>query len=50
LGYQLQVQTNSLDVGLSTNWTPIVGTESVTSTNFPIDPANPAVLYRLSNQ
>jgi hypothetical protein len=50
LGYQLQVQTNSLDAGLSTNWYPVVGTENVTATNLPIDPANPTVFYRLSNQ
>jgi hypothetical protein len=50
IGYQLQVQTNNLNVGLGTTWYPVVGTEFVTSTNFPIDPASPAVFYRLSNQ
>jgi len=50
IGYQLQVQTNNLATGVSTNWYPIEGTENVVSTNFPIDTANPAVFYRLSNQ
>jgi hypothetical protein len=51
LGYQLQVQTNSLNVGLtSTNWHPVNGTEFVTSTNLPVDSVNPSVFFRLSNQ
>jgi hypothetical protein len=47
LGWNLQAQTNQLNVGLSTNWVAIPGTETVTSTNLPVDPANPAVFYRL---
>jgi hypothetical protein len=50
LGYQLQVQTNTLAVGIDTNWYPILGTETNTSYSAPIDVANPTVFYRLSNQ
>jgi hypothetical protein len=50
LGYQLQVQTNDMTTGISTNWFPIEGTEDATSYSAPIDPANPTVFYRLSNQ
>lgn len=50
LGYQLQVQTNTLAVGLTTNWHPIVGSENATSYSVLINPTNPAVFYRLSNQ
>jgi hypothetical protein len=46
-GYTLQRQTNSLSVGLSTNWVSLPGTESVTATNFPVDPAIPVEFYRL---
>jgi len=44
--YHLQAQTNSLNVGISTNWSNYSGgnTNSVT---VPIDPANGAVFYRL---
>jgi autotransporter-associated beta strand protein len=47
-GWVLQAQTNNLVVGLGTNWITIPGTASVTSTNLPINPANPTVFYRLS--
>ncbi|MFO1489264.1 MAG: autotransporter-associated beta strand repeat-containing protein, partial [Verrucomicrobiota bacterium] len=47
LGWQLAVQTNSINVGLANNWVTNLGTASVTSTNFPINPANGAVFYRL---
>jgi fructan beta-fructosidase len=47
LGWVLQVQTNSLNVGLSTNWVDIAGSGNVTSTNLPINKANPTVFYRL---
>jgi len=42
--WKLQGQTNS--TGLGTNWVYVTD-GSVTSTNIPIDPANPAVFYRL---
>jgi hypothetical protein len=50
VGYQLQVQTNNLDVGLNTNWYGLSGTEFVATTNIPINPTNPSVFFRLSNK
>jgi len=50
LGWTLQAQTNSLNVGLTTNgWVDVLGTASVTSTNIPIVPSNPTVFFRLRN-
>ena len=46
-GYTLQSQTNPLGVGLSTNWQNVAGSESVTSTNFPVNTAVPTMFYRL---
>ncbi len=43
----LQSQTNSLSVGLSTNWADVAGSASVTNMSFTINPTNPTVLYRL---
>jgi hypothetical protein len=47
LGWHLQAQTNSLSAGLGTNWITIPGSDTVTSTNIVINPANGAVLYRM---
>jgi autotransporter-associated beta strand protein len=47
LGYILQVQTNTLQVGLSTNWVDVPNSASVTSTNMVINRANGTVFYRL---
>jgi autotransporter-associated beta strand protein len=50
LGWILQNQTNSLSVGLTTptnTWHDIANTANVTSTNFPVNPANPTVFFRL---
>lgn len=47
LGAQLQVQTNSLAVGLSTNWSPVAGSTDVNAVSIPVDPANPTVFLRL---
>ncbi|HEY1790192.1 MAG TPA: autotransporter-associated beta strand repeat-containing protein, partial [Verrucomicrobiae bacterium] len=47
LGWILQAQTNSLSVGISTNWVDVAGSGSVTSTNMPINPSNPTVFFRL---
>jgi autotransporter-associated beta strand protein len=49
LGWYLQCQTNSLSVGLNNNWVTVPGSQSMTSTNIPINPAQPAVFYRLSS-
>jgi hypothetical protein len=48
LGWKLQVQTNSLNVGLGTNWITVPGSDAVTSTNFTINPADGSVFYRLT--
>jgi hypothetical protein len=47
LGWRLQVQTNSLPAGLSTNWVTVPGSDLVTSTNLTINPGNGAVFYRM---
>jgi autotransporter-associated beta strand protein len=47
IGWSLQVQTNSLSVGLSTNWVTLAGYETTNSAAFPISPLNPVVFYRL---
>jgi len=47
LGWQLQVQTNSLSIGLGTNWVTVPDSASVTATNMLIVPANGSVFYRL---
>lgn len=46
-GWTLQQQTNSLSVGLGTNWVDVPGSTSITSTNITMDPAKPTVFYRL---
>jgi autotransporter-associated beta strand protein len=46
-GWLLQAQTNSLSVGLGTNWVDVPGSDVVTSTNLPIVTGNPSVFYRL---
>jgi hypothetical protein len=47
LGWRLQVQTNSLPAGLSTNWVTVPGSDLVTSTNLTVNPGNGAVFYRM---
>ena len=47
LGWWLQVQTNSASVGLGTNWFKVPNSSTVTALTLPIDPANPAVFFRL---
>ena len=48
LGWVLQAQTNSLEVGLSTNWVDIAGSANVIATNMPLNLSNPTTFYRLS--
>jgi autotransporter-associated beta strand protein len=43
-GWLLQMQTNSL---ADTNWVTLPGSDSMTSTNIAIDPANGSVFYRM---
>jgi polygalacturonase len=47
LGWRLQIQTNSLDTGLGTNWTDWLGSTNIEQTNINIDPANTGVFLRL---
>ena len=47
LGWILQQQTNSLSVGLGTNWVDVAGSESVTQTNINISVPTPSAFYRL---
>jgi fibronectin-binding autotransporter adhesin len=47
LGWELALQTNSINVGIANNWVTNYGTANVTSTNFTIDPNNGSVFYRL---
>ena len=47
-GYQLQAQTNSLRVGLSTNWVNVVGSTSTNQVVVPINITNGSVFYRLA--
>jgi hypothetical protein len=47
LGWFLQSQTNSLKVGLGTNWHDIANSESSTSASMLVNPTNATVFYRL---
>jgi autotransporter-associated beta strand protein len=47
LGWILQTQTNTLSVGLNTNWVVVPGSTSVTNTSITINPTNGAVFYRM---
>jgi hypothetical protein len=47
LGWTLQEQTNSIAIGLQTNWVDVSGSQNLTSTNITINRSNGAVLYRL---
>ena len=50
LGWFLQVQTNALSKGISTNWVDVAGSSGVTNVIVPVSPANPTVFYRMSLQ
>lgn len=47
LGWILQSQTNSLSVGIATNWYDVAATANVTTKNILVVPNAPAVFYRL---
>jgi hypothetical protein len=47
-GGTLQTQTNSLSVGIRTNWVNIPGSTQTNHVVVPIDPANGSVFYRLA--
>jgi autotransporter-associated beta strand protein len=46
-GWQLQVQTNSLSTGLSTNWVNVADSTTTNKVTVPLVPANGSVFYRL---
>jgi hypothetical protein len=46
-GWILQSQTNSLSVGLSTNWADIVGSDATNTATVTIDPAAPTLFFRI---
>jgi autotransporter-associated beta strand protein len=46
-GSQLQVQTNSLSVGISTNWVIVPGSTATNQASFPINRAAGSVFFRL---
>jgi hypothetical protein len=48
IGWQLQVQTNSIGQGLGTNWVDVAGSAITNQISIPIDPNNGNVFYRLS--
>jgi hypothetical protein len=47
LGWELQVQTNSLGAGLGTNWATWPGSENTNQILFLIDPTEGSVFFRL---
>ncbi len=47
LGWRLQIQTNDLSAGLSTNWATVENSINVISTNILINPTNGGVFLRL---
>jgi polygalacturonase len=48
LGWRLQIQTNSLHKGLSTNWVTVPNSTNVMATNIPIVTTNGSVFLRLA--
>ena len=47
IGWTLQLQTNALGAGLSTNWHDVAGSTVTNQMTIPVNPANPAVFYRM---
>jgi autotransporter-associated beta strand protein len=46
-GWRLQVQTNSVSVGVGNNWVDVPNSGFVNSVNFPLDPNNGSVFFRM---
>jgi hypothetical protein len=46
-GWRLEVQTNLLSMGLSTNWSTWPGSQATNAVSIPISPVNPSVFFRL---
>jgi autotransporter-associated beta strand protein len=47
VGWRLQVETNTLSVGLTTNWTDWPGSTNVSSESIPVAITNGAVFFRM---
>ena len=47
VGWRLQAQTNSLSVGLGTNWVTVPNSSSTDQVTIPVNPTNGCVFYRL---
>jgi hypothetical protein len=47
LGWHLQIQTNSLDVGLGTNWVNVLNSTTINQFSLPINSTNGCVFLRL---
>lgn len=47
IGWRLQVQTNTLDTGLGTNWMDVLGTAATNEIKIPIDPNSGSIFYRM---
>jgi hypothetical protein len=48
-GWRLETQTNTLSVGLSTNWSTVAGSTETNSVTLPISATNPSVFFRLAH-
>jgi hypothetical protein len=48
-GVRLQVQTNTLAVGISRNWVDVSGSIATNQIVVPIKPGNGSVFYRLAS-
>jgi hypothetical protein len=46
-GWRLQAQTNSLSIGINTNWADVNGSSSTNKVVVPINMTNGSVFYRL---
>jgi prepilin-type processing-associated H-X9-DG protein len=49
-GWTLQSQTNSLSVGISTNWVNVSNSQNTNQVVIPVNPTNNSVFYRLIYQ
>ncbi len=47
LGWKLETETNTLSVGISSNWVVVPGSTTVTNVPVNVDPTAPTVFYRL---
>jgi autotransporter-associated beta strand protein len=47
IGWRLQSQTNTLTVGLGTNWVDVTGANLTNQVTVPINPANGSVFFRM---